>query len=279
MEDLNPTLPRLSVHLRDSASSSSWFFSSLLLSSSGSDPPMRSARGPTRRDLPDSHGPRDRRRIAVAHVARAALLQLVQHTLERVREHLNAREPMRIERRIVRAPRRTARHLQHRVEVVAHHAPAPRLTPLARDRQRTILRPHAQWKREGPHAIAGDHGVDRQHPARDLLLHHRVAVLPQVRMPERVSTELESLLREKADLLEPPRRLLSGYPLLAKERMTCGSGRQHAEGRLVSPIRMLAMKRQPDSDRAVRIYHERPILVDVAELRRARVIEREHHRR
>ena len=154
-----------------------------------------------------------------------------------------------------------------------------RILPLARRRERAVLRPHTERQRKRPHAISRHRGINRQRAARNLLLYHRVAVLPEVGVPERVPAQLEPLLREETKLPEAPLGLLPLDPFLAEKRMPGGAARQYAERRPVPPVRMLLVECEPDADGAVRIDLECSVVIDVAELRRTRVIEGEYHRR
>ena len=139
--------------------------------------------------------PRDVARVAVGHVTSAGLLELVDGARDRVADDLDPPEVARhLELRVVRAARRATRHLEHGVEVVLHRPAALRVGPTAAVGQLPVLRPDAERQREGAHLVARHRRVDRHHAARDLLLHHRVAVLAQVRVPERVVAELEALL-------------------------------------------------------------------------------------
>src|SRR5690606_33716086 len=100
------------------------------------------------------------------------------------------------------------------------------------------LRPFTERQGEAAHVVTRQHRVDRQFTARDLLLHECVLVLREIRMPERVVAQLESLLRQEAHLREAPLRLLSFDTLVAEERAAGFRRRQHAEDRTILPAGM-----------------------------------------
>ena len=78
---------------------------------------------------------------------------------------------MGIELRIVGTACWTARHLEHRIEVVRVRFSRLGLRPRAAPGELPVLRPDAIGERERPHAIARHRGVDPHQIARDLLLH------------------------------------------------------------------------------------------------------------
>src|SRR6185312_9716451 len=90
-----------------------------------------------------------------------------------------------------------------------------------------------------------------------------------------VVAQLEALVGEEAHLFVTPRGLLAFDAALAEKCVSCRRTGQHAERGLVGPVRMRAVKLQPNADRAVGIYLESSIVIDVAELRGRGVVERE----
>jgi hypothetical protein len=128
---------------------------------------------------------------------------------------------------------------------------------------------------EGAHLVARHRRVDGHDAARDLLLHEGVGILAELRVPEGVVAQLESPLGEELHLPEAPLVLLPVDSLVAEERSArLGAGEQAHDG-LVAPVRLRLREVEPDPDHARRVDLELPVPLDVAELRRRRVVERE----
>src|SRR6185312_13372421 len=113
-------------------------------------------------------------------------VQPVELLLQLVTVHLDPRQAERLELRRIRARRTRAGYLQYCVERIRHLASGFRIAPAARLRELTVLRPDAKRQRERPHFVARHRGVDRHHATRNLFLHHGVAVLRKIRVPQRV---------------------------------------------------------------------------------------------
>src|SRR5690242_8416977 len=111
---------------------------------------------------------------------------------------------MRIELRIEGTPRRAARNLEDRLEVVRVRLLGLWIGPRTLPRELAILRPDAVRQRHRANLVAGNGRVDRHDVAGDLLLHDRVAELVEHGVPHRVVAELETLIGEPFHFLETP---------------------------------------------------------------------------
>ncbi len=98
-------------------------------------------------------------------------------------------------------------------------------------------------------------------------------------MPECVVAQLESLIFQELNLLEPPLALLPLDTLVTEQGPTSGCARQHAEDGIIAPVRAGFAEIQPDAQATSGIDFQGAILLDVAELAWTRVIEDEYGRR
>ena len=93
-------------------------------------------------------------------------------------------------------------------------------------------------------------------------------------MPEGVTAQLEAVVRQPFDFLQAPLPVLAAeLRAVAEEIVTGRASVQHAKRRAVAPPGMRLREVEPDANAARRIDLQLPIILDVAELLRRRVIE------
>src|SRR5581483_871019 len=198
--------------------------------------------------------------------AAAVSVEAVELMLEGVADHLDPRQPERVELGGVGARRRAARDLEDRVEPVPDGPPGLGIAPASLPRERAVRRPDPEREREGAYPVARDGRVYRQDAPGNLLLHAGVAEPREVRVPQGVGAELEPLLRKEAELGEPPGGLLPLDAAVAEEGVARARRGEQAEGGPVAPPGVGSSELEPDAERAGRIHPEPAVPRDVAEL-------------
>src|SRR5713101_692720 len=209
----------------------------------------------------------------------AVLLQAIELAAEVVADDLHPGQAQWIEARGSGPLRRPAGHFEDRVEAVGQGLPGLGIGPAALVGELPVLGPDPERQRERPDVIAGHGGVDGDDAARDLVLHARIRERGEIGVPERVGTQLESLIGQELELSETPFGPLAVDAAVAEERVAGARGGEQAKGGAEGPVRVMLREVEPRSEAASRVDRQRAVALEVAKLSRGRVVEGEDDRR
>src|ERR1700758_87869 len=188
-----------------------------------------------RKTSSDTSRPLALRSGAVGDVA--VFLQAIELAAEVVADDLHPGQAQWIEARGGGGLRRPAGHFEDRVEAVGQGLPGLGIGPAALVGELPVLGPDPEGQGERPDVVPGHGGIDGDDASRDLVLHARVRERGEIGVPERVGTQLESLVGQELELSEPPLRPLAIDAAIAEERVAGAGGGEQTEGGAQGPVR------------------------------------------